>query len=84
MREHAGGAERVGSCYLTDIGEIGIHLIAAARGKGIGTRVIEMLIEMHPGERLLANIAPGNEASMWLFTGRGFKLIQHTYERVSE
>jgi RimJ/RimL family protein N-acetyltransferase len=78
VMEHAEGARPIGSCYLTDIGEIGIHIADGHRGKGVGTEVIELIKEMYPGERLLANIAPGNEASMWLFTRRGFKLIQHT------
>jgi RimJ/RimL family protein N-acetyltransferase len=69
----------VGSCYLTDRYEIGIHLADGYRGKGYGTEVIELLKELYPGQRLLANVAPGNEASMWLFTRRGFKLVQHTY-----
>jgi RimJ/RimL family protein N-acetyltransferase len=72
--------EPVGACYITKMGEIGIQIAAAHQRKGYARTALNTLIEMHKGRRLLANIAPGNEASRKLFASFGFKLIQHTLE----
>lgn len=68
-----------GACYVSRQNEIGIHLFKAHQGKGIARRAVEMLIEMHKGRRLLANINPMNERSARLFRGFGFRLAQYTY-----
>lgn len=70
----------VGSCYITKMGEIGIQISRAHQRKGYARTALNTLIEMHKGRRLLANIAPGNEASQKLFEGFGFKHIQNTFE----
>jgi RimJ/RimL family protein N-acetyltransferase len=72
--------EPVGSCYITKMGEIGIQISAAHQRKGYARTALNTLIEMHRGRRLLANIAPGNEASRKLFEGFGFRMCQHTFE----
>lgn len=69
----------VGACYITKMGEIGIQISRANQRKGYARTALNTLIEMHRGQRLLANIAPGNEASQRLFAGFGFAHIQNTY-----
>lgn len=70
----------VGACYITHMGEIGIQIGAAHQRKGYARTALNTLIAMHPGRRLLANIAPGNESSRRLFEGFGFKHVQNTFE----
>ena len=70
----------VGACYITKMGEIGIQIARGHQREGYARTALNALIAMHPGRRLLANIAPGNEPSRRLFEGFGFKLIQHTFE----
>lgn len=74
----------VGACYITKMGEIGIQISRVHQRRGYARTALNTLIEMHRGQRLLANIAPGNEASRKLFDGFGFKHIQNTFELGSE
>lgn len=67
-----------GAVYLSKQREIGIGVLKAHRGQGLGKAAVMELMRLHPG-RFLANINPANEASIKLFTGLGFDLIQHTY-----
>lgn len=69
----------VGNTYLTDRNEIGIHLSPPWRGKGIGGEAIDELCRMHYRPYYLANIAPGNQASISFFESKAFYLVQHTY-----
>lgn len=77
----AGDGVPVGQTYLTRENEIGIFVKAAFHGKGIGTQAVQDLMEMHKRDRYIANIAPKNEKSLAFFGGKGFKLIQMTFER---
>ena len=70
---------QVGAIYLTHDNEIGIGILQAHRGKGYANEAILRLKQEHFGERLLANVAPGNAESAALFKNLGFKCIQHTY-----
>jgi len=70
----------VGACYITKNDEIGIQIGSRYQRRGYARTALNTLIEMHKGRRLLANIAPGNEASRKLFEGFGFKHIQNTFE----
>jgi RimJ/RimL family protein N-acetyltransferase len=79
--------ENVGAIYLTQPArpsqagdEIGIHISKARRGFGYGKQAIRMLMQMHPKDRYLANIAPSNTRSLILFGDLGFELCQHTLE----
>ena len=72
----------VGSCYLSKHNEIGVQIFKAHQGKGYGRQAVQAIISAHGPRRYLANINPHNERSKELFTGLGFKLIQHTYECV--
>lgn len=74
----------VGATYLTKQSEIGIFIFRRYRGMGYGSRAVLMMAQKHKGERLLANIAPGNEASRRMFEKLGFTLIQNTFERTEK
>lgn len=77
----------IGAIYLTNPpkpsqagNEIGIFISKAYRERGYGKQAVRLLMKMHPAERLLANIAPGNAESIAMFEKLGFKLCQHTFE----
>ena len=57
----------------------GLHVADCLR-KGYARTALNTLIEMHKGRRLLANIAPDNHVSRYLFASFKFKLIQNTFE----
>ncbi len=70
----------IGAIYLTALGEIGIGVLTASRGQGVGPAAIRALMLKHPRHRFLANINPDNARSIRMFGEMGFRLIQHTYE----
>lgn len=72
------GGFLAGCVYLSKQREIGIGVLKAHRGQGLGKAAVLELMRLHPG-RFLANVAPGNEASIKLFAGLGFTHIQNTY-----
>ncbi len=74
--------EPIGTCYLTERNEIGVFIHKQFQGKGYGKKAVEMLMQKHGQRRYLANISPENEPSAVLFAKLGFKLVQHTFERV--
>lgn len=69
----------VGSIYLTDNMEIGIHIFKAHQGMGYGPRAIRAMMEESGTGQYFANIAPSNEASQSMFKALGFSKIQETY-----
>ncbi len=69
----------VGGIYLTNDNEIGVGILRDYRNRGFAREAVLKLQQMHVGERLLANVAPGNEASHAMFRDLGFRCIQHTY-----
>lgn len=74
--------EPMGSVYFTYQNEIGIFLSHKWQGRGIGKQVLAKAESMAPDRRVLANIAPGNDRSIAMFEKAGYRLIQHTYEKV--
>jgi len=74
--------KKVGSIYLTQTNEIGIHIIKAIRRKNIATLALKILMKEHPKQRYLANINPKNQKSIKFFTKQKFNLIQYTYELI--
>jgi RimJ/RimL family protein N-acetyltransferase len=70
----------VGAIYLTALGEIGIGILTACRGRGFGPAAIRTLMRKHPRSRFLANINPNNTKSIQMFSEMGFRIIQQTYE----
>jgi len=75
--------KNIGSTYLSKNDEIGISLIEEMKGKGMGGRILELIIEKNPRNRYLANINPNNSRSVRFFEKNGFKLIQHTFEKIN-
>lgn len=73
-------AEKIGSIYLSKQDEIGIFLKKQNQKKGIGTSALNLLIELNPKARYLANVNPKNNRSKMFFEKQGFELIQYTYE----
>ena len=82
--------ERLGAIYATDRNEIGIFVAAAHQRQGHAATALRLFMSEHEplpaiasvrAGRWLANIAPGNEASIALFRGLGFAKIQETYAR---
>ena len=69
----------VGSVYLTPMDEIGVHVLYAARGSGLGKKAVKAIMSRHPRKQFLANINPANFQSISFFKGLGFRLIQQTY-----
>ena len=74
--------QKVGSIYLTQTNEIGIHIIKEIRRKNIATLALKILMKKHPKQRYLANINPKNQKSIKFFTKQKFNLIQYTYELI--
>lgn len=75
---HAEDDKPAGAVYLSKQREIGVGVLKAYRGQGLGRAAVQEIIRLHPG-RFLANINPANEASAKLFKSLGFNIIQHTY-----
>lgn len=69
----------VGATYLTKQNEIGIFILKAHQGQHYAKMAIRLLMEMHPADHYLANIAPGNARSISLFEKLGFDLTQLTF-----
>lgn len=74
--------KKSGSVYLTRQNEIGIFVKKEWQGKGIGSQILELIIEKNGPGRYLANISPKNKKSIEFFKNNGFNLIQYTYELI--
>ncbi|MEN9685932.1 MAG: hypothetical protein RLZZ28_1718 [Bacteroidota bacterium] len=73
-----------GRCVYAGVGEISIYIAAAARGGGIGKKLLQALIEESEKENywtLQAGIFPENGASIALHLSAGFRIIG-TRERI--
>ena len=58
--------------------ELSVYILSSYRGKGIGKKLMESLLEMTPGLNvhvILSRIAGGNEASLHLHEALGFEKI---------
>lgn len=75
--------KKAGSIYLSKQNEIGIFLDKKFFNKGVGTEALKLLIKKHPRERFIANINPNNKKSIKFFKKHGFKLIQYSFELMS-
>jgi RimJ/RimL family protein N-acetyltransferase len=67
-----------GCVYLSKQREIGVGVLKAHRGQGLGRQAVQELMRLHPGP-FLANINPMNQNSVGLFRSLGFNLLQETY-----
>ena len=72
--------KKSGSGYLSKQNEISIFVKKEFHGKGIGRKVLELIIEKNGPRRYLANISPKNTKSINFFKKNGFNLVQNTYE----
>lgn len=75
--------KKVGSTYLTRQNEIGINLKRGINEK-VRHNALELLIKMNPRQRYLSNVSPRNKNGIKFLKNHGFKLIQYTYELVSD
>lgn len=76
------GSLVLGACYLSKQDEIGIWIYRAHQGRGLGPEAVKLLMEQHGPRRYLANVNPRNDRSAAMFMNLGFRLCQHTYERL--
>jgi GNAT superfamily N-acetyltransferase len=74
--------KKSGSVYLTKQNEIGIFVKKELHGKGIGSQILESIMEKNGPGRYLANISPKNKKSIKFFKSHKFSLIQYTYELI--
>lgn len=72
--------KKIGSIYLTNLNEIGIHLKKEFDTIKIKDNILKIIIKQNPKKRLLVNINPQNKKLIDFFTKRGFNLIQFSYE----
>ena len=75
------GEDPVGATYLTERNEIGISILRSHQRLGYSAAAVGLLMEMHPSDQFLANIAPDNARSIAMFKNLGFNLIQLTFEK---
>lgn len=67
-----------GRCVYAGVGEVSVYVGASARGKGIGKKLLEALIEQSELENfwtLQAGIFPENHASIAIHQQTGFRII---------
>ena len=72
--------QKLGSLYLTNLNEIGIHFKKTTIPDFFITKSIELLIRTNPGKRFLINISPKNKKLLKIIKNKKYPLIQYTYE----
>ena len=75
-----------GRCVYAGVGEVSVYVRAAARGKGIGKKLLLALIEESEKENfwtLQAGIFPENTTSLSIHEACGFRIIG-TRERIGQ
>ena len=72
--------EKIGSAYLTNQDEIGIHFLDIKNNERLFLTLLEHIMKKHPRKRFLVNINPKNKKLKKIVEKNHFKLIQHTYE----
>lgn len=72
--------QKIGSLYLTNINEIGIHFKNMSVPEFLITKSIELLIQKNPKKRFLINISPKNKKLLKIIKNKKYQLIQYTYE----
>ena len=61
--------------------ELHVELLSKYQGQGLASEALLCMMERHPRERYVANVAVGNTPSHELFTKLGFTLKQFVYVR---
>lgn len=72
----------IGAIYLTDRDEIGIHLFPQYHGHDYEAHAITTIMALYCPHHAIVNINPANTEYKHLLENLGFKLIQHTYEKI--
>jgi len=75
-----------GRCVYAGVGEVSVYVSAAARGKGVGKKLLQALIEESEKENfwtLQAGIFPENISSLSIHENCGFRVIG-TRERIGK
>ena len=72
--------KKIGSIYLTNQNEIGIHFICDKNYDHFYLESLKIIMKKHPRNRFLININPKNKKLKQIIKISKFKLIQHTYE----
>ena len=77
----------IGSIYIGKENNIGLFIKKDQIGKGYGAQALKRIIELHPLDYYLANIAPENSNSIAFFSNFGFKhyktLMEDLFNEVS-
>ena len=75
-----------GRCVYAGVGEVSVYVSAAARGKGVGKKLLQALIEESEKKNfwtLQAGIFPENISSLAIHQACGFRIIG-TRERIGQ
>jgi RimJ/RimL family protein N-acetyltransferase len=72
--------EKIGSIYLSNQNEIGIHLLKKYENESIYLESIKQLMLLNLKIKFCVNVSPKNKNYIVLFKKLGFKMVQHTYE----
>ena len=72
--------EKIGSIYLSNQNEIGIHLLKKYENESIYLESIKKLMLLNLKIKFRVNVSPKNKNYIVLFKKLGFKMVQHTYE----
>jgi RimJ/RimL family protein N-acetyltransferase len=72
--------EKIGSIYLSNQNEVGIHLLKKYENESIYLESIKKLMLLNLKIKFRVNVSPKNKNYIVLFKKLGFKMVQHTYE----
>jgi len=78
MGKGLGNYRQVGSAYITDRDEIGIHVLRKFWSQGYAKSAVKDVMRENPRKQYYANIAPSNMISQKLFKKLGFRTLQYT------
>ena len=76
--------ESIGAIYLSKNDEIGISILDNFEFDKIAKRSFEILMELNPRKRYLANVSPKNKNSQKFLERNGFEGLEYVYEFKSD
>ena len=74
------GNKKIGSAYLTNLNEIGLHLKREFDLDTIKKQILNIVYNKTKKTKYFVNISPKNKKQIEFFKKNNFRLIQHTYE----